>query len=276
MMDIFSKALSNLPKLLAKRIPYLFTAKNVLFISSFLGAIQVFVTIFLEPHGTDDYQVPGHNFLLSGYALCFVIPFFIIYRIEKWLYSLQNQVWKVYQEIISKIILSIGIATASYFYNITIINSITPSLERWIEHMLVFAWPYIPLFIPFMIIIYAILYKYHSPDENELIITGQNQDDVLEITESQFIYAESDQNYVTVYFKNGKQIDKKLIRSPLQAVEDQLGFAVRVHRSYLINPAYLESLKGNKRKRTAILKGVDSIIPVSPNFEEDSILKSSL
>ncbi len=274
-MKSFVTFFDDLSQLLSRRIPYLFTLKNILLISFFLGGIQVFVTIFLEPHGTGDYKAPYRTLRLAGFALCFVFPSIIIYGIEKWLYNLQNQVWKVYQEITSKLLLGIAIATASYFYNITVINTISPSIERWIEHMLVFAWPYVPLFIPFIIIIYAILYRNHSPDEKDLTITGQNQDDILKITESQFIYAESDQNYVTVYFKNGKQVDKKLIRSPLQAIEDQIGFAVRVHRSYLINPAYLQSLKGNKRKRTAILKDVDSIIPVSANFEEDSLWKSS-
>lgn len=256
-------------------IPYLYTLKNVLLISAFLGSLQVFVTIFLEPHGTGNYQAPYRNLRLAGFALCFVFPFIIIYGIERWIYNLYNKVWKVYQEITSKIILSIAIASASYFYNITVINSISPSFGRWIEHMLVFAWPYVPLFIPFLIIIYAILYRNHSPDENELTITGQNQDDILKITESQFVYAVSDQNYVTIFYKKGNKIDKKLIRSPLQAIEDQISFSVRVHRSYLINPSYLESLKGNKRKRKAILKDVETIIPVSANFEEDSFLKSS-
>lgn len=261
---------------LTKKIPYLFTLKNVLFISIFFGGIQVFITIFLEPHGTENYQVAGRNFKLAGYAICFVFSFLVFYGIERWIFNLQNKVWKVYQEIISKILISISIATASYFYNISIINSISPSLQGWIEHMVVFAWPYIPLFIPFMIIIYLILLRSHSPKENKLTIRGQNQDDMLKISESQFVYAESEQNYVKIFFKKGDHIDSKFMRSSLQNIEDQIKIAVRVHRSYLINPAYLKSLNGNKRKRTAILKYVDSTIPVSANFDKNSILESSI
>lgn len=274
-MKYFVNFFNVLSQLLTRRISYLFTFKNVLFISFFLGGIQVFVTVFLEPHGTGDYQAPYRNLRLAGFALCFVFPFLIIYGIEKWIYNLQGKVWKVYQEVISKILLGISIATLSYFYNITVINSISPSLHRWVEHMLVFAWPYVPLFIPFLIIIYATLYKNHSPEENKLIINGQNQDDILKITESQFIYAESDQNYVTIYYKNGNQIKKKLMRSSLQDIEDQIGHAVRLHRSYLINPIHLKSITGNKRKRTATLKNIDSTIPVSTNFDEVSVLKDS-
>lgn len=275
-MPRITKAISKIALLLKKKIPYLFTLKNVLVISLFLGGIQVFITIFLEPHATGEYQAPYRNARLAGYTLCFVLPFLITYGFEKWIYNLQGRVWKVYQEVTSKFLLVILISTASYFYNTTVINSISPSWDRWVDHMLIFAWPYIPLFIPFMVIIYIILCKYHSPEENTLIITGQNQDDRLKITESQFIYAKSDQNYVTVYYKTGNQTNKVLLRSPLKDIEDQIDNSVRVHRSFLINPTYMDSIEGNKRKRSAKLKGVDVSIPVSANFEEKLIPGNSI
>lgn len=274
-MISFTDMPGALLKLLIKRVPYLFTLKSVLFISLFIGSIQVFITIFLEPHNTGDYQVTYRNLLLSGFALCFVFPFLLIYAVERFIYHLQGKTWIVYQEVLSKTLLIILISTASYFYNITVINSISPSFERWLEHIVVFGLPYIPLFIPFMIIIYAILYRIHSSDEPKVILKGQNQDDILEITESEFIYAESDQNYVTIYYKNGKNIDKRYMRSSLQAIEDQLDFSVRIHRSYLINPVYLKSIKGNKRKRVASLNLVDSELPVSVNFDNKSLLNGS-
>lgn len=274
-MNTIADAAKSIPLLLNRRIPYLFTLKNVLLISVILGGIQVFVTIFLEPHNTGSYQGPYRNFRLAGYALCFVFPFLIIYSIEKWIYKLQDRAWKVYQEIISKFLLVVLISTASYFYNITVINSISPSYDRWIEHMIVFGLPYVPLFVPFVIIIYAILYRFHSEDEKPIVIKGQNQDDILKITESQFIYAESDQNYVTIFFKQGETVEKKLMRSSLQAIEDQLNFVARIHQSYLINPSYLKTIDGNKRKRAAILNYIDINLPVSVNFNETTLNEGS-
>lgn len=261
----------DLLSLLNKKIPYLFTLRNVFIISLFLGSVQVFLTIFLEPHGTGEYQASFRNLRLAGFIFCFIFPFLIIYGVERWIVTLQSNVWRVYQEIVSKFLLIVLISTASYFYNITIINSILPSWEGWNNHMMVFAWPYIPLFIPFMVIIYLILLKYYSEDEKKLIIKGKNQDDLIEIAEKQFIYAESEQNYVTIYFRNGDHIDKQLMRSSLQDIEDQIDKSVRVHRSYLINPDHLKSIRGNKRKRRAILKGVSDPIPVSANFDENTL-----
>lgn len=274
-MKSFSEVLGSLPKLLNRRIPYLFTLKSVLLISLFLGGLQVFVTIFLEPHATGEYQAPYRNLRLSGFALCFVIPFLLVYAVEKFVYNKQGKSWIVYQELLSKFLLMILISTASYFYNITVINSISPSFDRWIEHMVVFGLPYVPLFIPFMIIIYAILYRFHSEDEKLIVIKGQNQDDVLKITETQFIYAESDQNYITIFFKKEERVEKKLMRSSLQAIEDQLDFSVRIHRSYLINPLYLKSINENKRKRAAILEHVDPELPVSVSFDEKTLMTGS-
>jgi len=265
----------DLPALFSRKIPFVFTLKNILAVSFFLGALQVFITIFLEPHNTGAYQVSYRNLKLSGFILCFIFPFLIFYSAEKWIYRLNDGTWRVYYELISKTLLGIAIATASYFYNITIINSISPSFERWAEHMLVFALPYIPIFVPFMIIIYVILFRFHSVAEHKITIRGQNQDDILKIKESQFVYAESDQNYVTIFFRNGKVINKKLMRSSMKAIEDQIDDSVRVHRSYLINPAYLKNIEGNKRKRFAILRFVDEKLPVSVNFGDDSKLMDS-
>jgi hypothetical protein len=262
----------DLLSLLNKKIPYLFTLRNVLVISLFLGSVQVFLTIFLEPHGTGEYQASFRNLRLAGFILCFIFPFLMIYGVEHRIVKLQRNVWRVYQEIVSKFLLVVLISTASYFYNITIINSISPSWEGWNNHMLVFAWPYIPIFIPFMVIIYLILLRYYSEEEKKLIIKGKNQDDLLEIAESQFIYAESDQNYVSIYFKKDEDIDKQLMRSPLQDIEDQIENSVRVHRSYLINPNHVISVEGNKRKKVAILDGIESPIPVSANFAEDTLI----
>ena len=247
----------------------------MLLISAFLGGVQVFVTIFLEPHATGEYQVPYRNLRLSGFALCFIISFLLVYSIERYIYRIQQKSWFVYQEVLSKSFLIVLISTASYFYNINVINSISPSFDRWIEHLIVFGLPYIPIFIPFMIIVYATLFRYHSEDETLIVINGQNQDDLLTVTKSQFIYAESDQNYVTIFFKRGEKVENKLMRSSLQAINDQLDFAVRIHRSYLINPAYLKSIDGNKRKRVALLKCIDSKLPVPSGFDEDSLLKYS-
>lgn len=257
-------------------MPYLFTWKNVLAVSAFLGGIQVFITIFLEPHGTGEYVAPYRNLRLAGYATCFIFPFLLFYGLERWIYNLQHQKWAIWQEVVSKTLIIVSIATASYFYNITVVNSISPSLTRWADHMIIFAWPYIPLFIPFMVIIYMILYRRHEPEVHKLTINGQNKGDKLTIPESDFIFAESDQNYVTiVYLAGDEKPEQQLIRSSLRAVHVQVPFAKRIHRSYLINPLHLKSVEGNKRKQSAIMNFVEKPLPVSTEWDKEELLKSS-
>lgn len=261
----------SITEFLKKEIPYLFTFSNVLVISALLGGIQVFITIFLEPHGTDEYEATFRNLRLAGFAFCFIGPFLLFYGIDMLIKKWQQNSWYVYNEMISKILLIIAIATASFFYNITVINSISPTFQRWFDHLTIFAWPYIPLFIPVIILTYILLFHRSKPVQKKILIRGENRDDKLQIAEQQFLYAESDQNYVTIYYKKGDQVEKKLMRSSLLAIEDQMESAVRIHRSYLINPAHLVSMEGNARKRTANLDHIGNSIPVSASFDESML-----
>jgi len=262
-------------RFLAKEIPYPYTWVNVLAISALLGGVQVFITIFLEPHGTGDYDAPYRNLRLAGFALCFVFPFLLFYPIERLIYKWQNKRWFVYDEVLSKSLLVMAIATASFFYNITVINTISPTFERWMDHMLLFSWPYIPIFIPIIIIFYVHFYKSARHEPKLIKITGENRNDILEVAEQNFVYAESDQNYVTLFYLRGEQLEKKIIRSSLQAVNDQIDSSIRIHRSYLINPEHLEKIKGNKRQRFAILHQVDESLPVSTELDCKKLLEVS-
>jgi hypothetical protein len=270
-MDLSLFRRYSITGILRKEIPYLFTFSNVLIISAVLGGIQVFITIFLEPHGTDEYEATFRNLRLAGFSICFIGPFLLFYGIDMLIKKWQQNSWYVYNEVISKTLLTVAIATASFFYNITVINSISPTFQRWIDHLTIFAWPYIPLFIPFIILVYIFLFHRSKPVQKKVHIRGENKDDKLHIAERQFLYAVSDQNYVTIYYKKGDQVVKKQMRSSLQAIEDQLDSAVRIHRSYLINPTHLISMEGNARKRTANLDYIGNAIPVSASFDESAL-----
>lgn len=262
-------------RFLTKKIPYPYTWINVLAISALLGGVQVFITIFLEPHGTDDYNAPYRNLRLAGFALCFIFPFLLFYAIERLIYKWQNRRWFIYNEIISKSLLFVAISTASFFYNISVINTISPTFDRWADHMLLFAWPYLPIFIPLIIIFYVHFYKNGRREPKLIKITGENKEDELEVAEQNFVYAESDQNYVTLFYLREEELEKKIIRSSLQAVDDQINPSLRIHRSYLINPGHLKSIKGNKRQRFVILRHVDDPLPVSTNLDKNEILEAS-
>jgi len=109
-----------------------------------------------------------------------------------------------------------------------------------------------------------------SPPEREklLQISSQLKKESLSFYPSQFIYAESESNYVNFYLLSGEKVQKKVIRNSITDVEQQLAnipFFVRTHRAFIINLKKIKSKKGNSLGYRLRLQGTDSEIPVSRN-----------
>ena len=273
------RPINALLNVVSKEIPFTLRWVHIFAISTFIGGLFVFITLYFEPHNTDEYQVPYRNLLISGYAFCHIIPYLLFYAMERKIYCRRGNKWYVYDELISKSGLVISMVTASWFYNITVINDISPTWSRWFEHIIYYGLPYIPLLAPAAILLHIYFYKAgkREPEnsENVISIKGKNKEDYLEITESQFIYAESDQNYVTIYFLKDGKVDKKIFRSTLKDIQKQINQSKRIHRSYLINPKHLKRVTGNKRQRFAYLKHIEDSIPVSIELDKSTLKNGS-
>ena len=92
---------------------------------------------------------------------------------------------------------------------------------------------------------------------------------VMQLTE--FVYAQSEGNYVTIYHLYDSALVHKLIRLSLKQLEIQLenlSQIKRCHRSYLINMQHITSIDGNARSLTIQLDKVATPIPVSRSFSK--------
>lgn len=88
---------------------------------------------------------------------------------------------------------------------------------------------------------------------------------------SEFVYAQSEGNYVTIHYLDDSALTHKLIRLSLKQLERQLeSFSQikRCHRSYLINMQHITSVDGNARSLTIQLAKVATSIPVSRSFSK--------
>lgn len=65
----------------------------------------------------------------------------------------------------------------------------------------------------------------------------ENGDLLFGIQPEKILYLKSDNNYISIFFVNNEKVEKKLIRSNLKSIEQNLtiSFLLRVHRSYMIN-----------------------------------------
>ncbi len=88
---------------------------------------------------------------------------------------------------------------------------------------------------------------------------------------SDFVYAQSEGNYVTIYHLEDSALVHKLIRLSLKQLEIQLenhSQIKRCHRSFLINMQHITSIDGNARSLTIKLEKVANGIPVSRTFSK--------
>lgn len=81
----------------------------------------------------------------------------------------------------------------------------------------------------------------------------------------ELLFIEADDNYSTVFWKNGHGLEKKLLRVNLKSIENQLNnsFTIRCHRSYIVNIHAISTITGNTNGYKLQIRDSDFSIPVS-------------
>lgn len=243
-------------------------------IAAVLAAQVLFILFVLEPGGTDRHVGPGRALQLGGYGACFAVPYLLLHAFDRWVYRRRGDRWRLGDLLFSRALLVCAVVGSAYLYKAAAIDQSSPSLAGGLDFSLYYGLPHVLLISPlaaFLEIRFAT--TGHVPPVAEgavLTIRGRNAHDRLDIAPTQFVYAEALQNYVTVVFLNGDQLDKQLMRATLAEIARQLPDALRIHRSYLVNPEHVLSMEGNSRKRLAMVRFVDQPLPVSPDFFDKS------
>jgi DNA-binding LytR/AlgR family response regulator len=123
-------------------------------------------------------------------------------------------------------------------------------------------------------------YKEKAPTgdtaETYIRIESQLKKEELGFYPSQFIYAESESNYVIFYFLQDNIVQKEIIRNTISNVEEQLShipWFVRTHRAFIVNLKKVEQAKGNSLGFRIKLTGIDGEIPVSRSNTKDFITR---
>lgn len=102
-------------------------------------------------------------------------------------------------------------------------------------------------------------------DQRLITVTGNNQGEKVTFWENDFIMARSQSNYVDLcILREGGGLEKHMLRTTLSEVVEQIPAAQQIHRSYLVNVAYIIDLQGNSRKGSILLEHVNTPVPVSP------------
>jgi hypothetical protein len=114
-----------------------------------------------------------------------------------------------------------------------------------------------------------------APAASDRIIIHSDTSEKLEIHLPDLLYIESDDNYSTIYWKNGHGLEKKILRVNLKNVETQLDndFIVRCHRSFIVNINSITHVSGNTNGYKLSIRDTEITVPVSRRKGKEVIEK---
>jgi hypothetical protein len=107
-----------------------------------------------------------------------------------------------------------------------------------------------------------------APAEDLIRINSQLKKEELSFYPSEFIYAESDGNYVIFYLKRNNLVKKEIIRNSINNIEQQLSgipYFLRTHRAFIVNLKKVSSRQGNTLGYLIKLTETEIRLPVSRN-----------
>lgn len=98
---------------------------------------------------------------------------------------------------------------------------------------------------------------------------AENSNERLNLPVADVAFIRSADNYVEIVFREGDKFRKRLIRSTLKNIEQQIkpySNFVRCHRICIVNSLFIEKLQRNYNNHLLRIKGYDEQIPVSRQY----------
>lgn len=101
------------------------------------------------------------------------------------------------------------------------------------------------------------------------------RDELIKVDIDKMIYALAEDNYVTLFFRNGQRI---VICMPLQSLEklilsvitkDKAGVFTRIGRRYIVNNHYITQI--NTLKQQLILSDLDTVQPIILKVSKEAL-----
>lgn len=128
----------------------------------------------------------------------------------------------------------------------------------------------------------------HYPEQEEgnstsnvqtFVLQNEAGKQILKVTTDNLICFEANDNYVVTHYldKDGKP-KKSMDRCSLKKIDDILHSSEirfeRVHKSYIINPDYIDALKGKAQAYKLQLRHFEALIPVSRSYDISVLQKN--
>lgn len=257
-------------KVINREIGFIRGLRNQLLYGGFLCIYLSSILIFLEPFDTDQYSSNYKELLLFGYGvLVFLIAFFQL-RITYLIFLKNGKSWKIRNEFWSVFFFFLISGTILYIYNCYIINKSSYSLSDHFRFYYKILGSFIPIILPIKILLRNRLSQVeltNSELEGEsLSIKGKGKDEALNVERNNLIFIKGEGNYLKIFYLENGETKHKLIRQTIQFVSNQFDFIQRTHKSYLVNPSFIQKIEGNSQNAKVILNVENYSIPLSKTY----------
>jgi hypothetical protein len=248
---------------------------------AFFVILFFFVVIYhpLQVHGARSF---GFSFTMLFYCLLIsLVVLGMAVVIKRTNCFSKNKVWTVSKELLSITIILLSIGLSAYFAGFFLENpgsrwNLPTFLDSFSRSILI---GIIPVLFPSLLNIrYAFtpetFQEYGTKGKNEqnekieelISIRSKAKKEELSFYPAEFIYAESEGNYVVFHLIKQDRASVVIIRNSISEIEQQLDpipFFVRTHRAFIVNLEKVSSKSGNSLGYRLKLTGSDNVIPVS-------------
>lgn len=273
---------------LNRKFPQNFVIRKPLAGALIIALVSLLFMLLYQPLGAHPGKLLGFELTMSAYVLTGgLLVFLLVKGLKSIPFFADEQEWTILKELTGIVILLLGFGVAVYFSAFIIEEpanrwNFTTFFDSLIKAGLV---AIIPLGFFTLINLrfwFAADQVWVAPakagpepktqPEKEIRITSPLKKEELKFYPSEFIYAESEGNYVNFSLFKNNALKKEVIRSSINSIEDQLShipYIVRTHRAYVVNLKKICIKKGNALGYDLKLSGADHEIPVSRNKVKD-------
>lgn len=245
--------------------------RHHLLIAILMGAWLYLFLAIIGPFDVGELRLKFRVQLMMGYGFVAAVAYLACIPLQNWLFR-RSAYWNWLLELGILILFSLVCLPLSYRYYTT----------DWVRGDYGFPRFVLEIYIPTLVILLPLLVlarRFAARKAAELTtqvpptlptsadwiqLSGSNKLDILRLRADQLIALSAANNYVTVYYLEESALRKKLLRSTLTKMQEEVPLLLRVHRSHLINPHHFLEWKGTS---TAVLTQLE--IPVTQAYKDD-------
>lgn len=204
---------------------------------------------------------------MPPYGMIFIVGYMLVIPLQNWIFR-KKKTWNLgYELSIIGLMYSFAMFGVYFYYKSDIVNG-DYSFSRFLLEI------YLPTLVILSTIIFfgrwfiarkkeKIIVEKAAVQSDKIMLKGDNKSDVIQVLPGDLICISSAQNYVEINYLHNGALQKKLLRTTLKKISQQVPNLIQVHRSHFVNPQHFVAWS---TANSIILYQLT--IPVSQNYKK--------